>query len=626
LKKIVLTDDLAGPSSDDTIRIDSKEILQFSKDEDSVFSSVVEFMNRLPSQVVDGRPVKEWLRLRNHSLWWFAHNSLWRHIEANIGFIINFENMLDAIRPDAVDMQGFYDRADLIQQICRKKNVRLSTGFSFRNKVLLQSIKNKGAKKGSEIIAGQKRSRRIALAREAGHENTDSIRKGCVIHVAHETYRRRTYDFETGEIREGEYIAQKILQQVKGKGVDLLGIDVDHTSKGEFRALQQRLNDKDQYWLPFEIFEAQKYGDRELEKTVEQVKRALVTLFKNKNFQVLFSFNGISLWDTLSVRFDLLSERLPQRIRSIEAAKDILQKLEPRSVFLLYEKGPSAMTFIIAADELGVKTVGMQHGIIHERHPDYAITDLRSDRSVLGSPIPTVTVVFGEFYKKLLTEKLAYPQDRVIVAGNPTYDGAGRYSKQLDRKAILGRLNLDPARKMVLVATSMGQKKHGQPDYDVVMIETLARSFANHDGVQVVIKLHPKEDETVYRKIIEQNGAANFTILDHPVEELILVCDVFLAVATTTILEAIVLEKPVIIFQHANKLNWYASSLLENGAAAGAKNEELADRVMEILDGKALVQRLGAKESEFAKHYFNLPSKEISRKIADVLVGSGNGN
>lgn len=624
MKKIVLTDDLAGPSSDGNILIDSKEILKFSKDEGLVFSSVVEFMNRIPSQVVDGRSIKQWFRLRDHSLWWFAHNSLWRHIEANISFIINFENMLDVIRPDVVDVQGFYEKADLIQQLCRKKNVRLSTGFSFRNKILLRSIKNKGAKRGSDVIAGQKRSKRIALAKEVKHESVENIRKRCIIHVAHETYRRMIYDFETGEVKEGEYIAQKILQQIKRKGVDLLGIDADHTSRGEFRALQQRLNDEDQYWLPFEVFEAKKSGDRGLEKTVDKVRQTLAGLLKNKDFQAMFTFNGISLWDTLSVRFDLLSERLPQRIRSIEAAKDILQRLEPRSIFLLYEKGPSGMTFIIAADELGIKTVGMQHGIIHEWHPDYAITDLRSDTSSLGSPIPTVTVVFGEFYKRLLTEKLFYPPNRVIVVGNPTYDGADMYAKQLDRRGILVRLGLDPSRKTVLVATSMGQKKYDQPDYDVVMIETLVKSFANHDDMQVVIKLHPKEDGAVYRKIIEQNVAANFSILDHPIEELILVCDAFLAVATTAILEAIVLERPVVIFQHANKLNWHISYLLENGAAIGATNDELADKVQALLDNKALVQKLGTKRSEFAKHYFNLPNKEISQKIADILINFDN--
>lgn len=626
LKKIVLVDNHVNARYNGAIVIDPKEMLRFSEEGKLPSSSIVEFMNELPSQVIEGRSIKEWFRLRDHSLWWFAHGSLWRYIDEDIRFVITFENMLTATCPDIIEMQGLCDRADLIQRICRKKNVRLSIGFSYRIKICLKSLTNMVTRrvrvKGSSIIARKKYSKRTALAREAKHESLDKVRKGCVIHVAHETYRRRIYDFETGEVKEGEYIAQKILHQIKKKGVDLLGIDVDHTSRGEFSALRQRLNDKDQYWLPLEIFEKRTSSDRELEKTMDELRLTLVALFKNEDFRAMFDYRGISLWNSLSLRFDLLAETLPKRVRSIEAARDILLKLKPKSIFLLYEKGPSAMTFMIAADELGVKTVGMQHGIIHEWHPDYAITDLRSDKSSLGSPIPTMTIVFGEFYKKLLTEKLFYPSNRVTVAGNPTYAGADIYTKQLDKKSVLTRLNLDLTRKTLLVATSMGQKKHGQADFDVVMIEILAKSFANRDDIQVVIKLHPKEDGRVYRTIIEQSGAANFTILDHPIEELILVCDAFLAVATTAILEAIVLEKPVIIFQHVNKLNEYVSYLIENGAAIGAKYEELTEKVLEVLDNETLVERLGMKGSEFAKHYFNLPSKEISQKIADLLIDS----
>lgn len=616
MKKIVLTDNLPHSSSNDTIIIDSRQMLQFLGDEDLLFSALVEFMNNLPSQIVNGRSVKEWFRLRNHSLWWFAHVSLWPRIDEYIRFVVAFEKILEVMRPDVIEMQGFYDKADLIRQICHKKNVKLSEGFSSRSNILLKSIRNRGITRGSDLVAKQKRARRIEIAREAKHEDIDRIRKGCVIYVAHETYRRRIYDFETGEVREGEYIAEKILHQIKRKGIDVLGIDVDHTSKGEFQALIQRLNDKDQYWLPFEILEK---SDDEMSETVDDIKRRLVELFKNKDFQAMFNFKGIDLWRTLSVRFDLLAERLPQRVRDIETAKNILLKLEPRSVFLLYERGPSAMTFIIAADELGMRTIGMQHGMIHKWHPDYAIGDPRTERSILGAPIPTITIVFGEFYKKLLTERFAYPVDRVLVAGNPTYEYADFYLRQADKETILAQLGLNPTKKIVLMASSMAQKMYGKPEYDVFTIETLVKSFVNHKDIQVVIKLHPKEDGAIYKRIIGKNNASNFSIIDHPIEQLILVCDVFIAVATTTILEAIVLERPVIIIQAGEKIHRDIFSLVENGAAVGAEYNELSNKVLELLNNNALAEKLKTKGAQFARQHFNLPNKKINLMISEIL-------
>jgi CDP-glycerol glycerophosphotransferase (TagB/SpsB family) len=192
--------------------------------------------------------------------------------------------------------------------------------------------------------------------------------------------------------------------------------------------------------------------------------------------------------------------------------------------------------------------------------------------------------------------------------------------KQLDRKAILARLGLDPEKKTILVATSKSQKKYGRAEYDVIMVETLAKSFAHNKEIQVVIKLHPKEDGTVYRQIIRENKIQNFVIIDHPIEELILICDVFVAVATTTILEAVILEKPVIIFQTSEKETRDLFMLLQLGAAIRATNVDLENKVLELLNNGNLVELLKKKGSEFAKQHFNLPNSEINRMIADILI------
>jgi glycosyltransferase involved in cell wall biosynthesis len=114
--------------------------------------------------------------------------------------------------------------------------------------------------------------------------------------------------------------------------------------------------------------------------------------------------------------------------------------------------------------------------------------------------------------------------------------------------------------------------------------------------------------------------AENIVVLNHPIEELFLVCDVFLAVATTTLLEAIILGKPVIVIQVSEKINRDVFSLVESGAAIGAKFEELAEKVLEVLNNNALAEELRAKGSEFAKQHFNLPNRGISLRIADMLI------
>lgn len=179
LKKIVLVDNHVNAHYDGAIVIDPKEMLRFSEEGNLPSSSIVEFMNELPSQVVEGRSIKEWFRLKDHSLWWFAHGSLWRYIDEDIRFVITFENMLIATCPDIIEMQGLCDRADLIQRICRKKKVRLSIGFSYRIKICLKSLTNMVTRrvrvKGSSIIVSWYSCKPSKAAFRHRHHKSKSI-------------------------------------------------------------------------------------------------------------------------------------------------------------------------------------------------------------------------------------------------------------------------------------------------------------------------------------------------------------------------------------------------------------------------------------------------------------------
>ena len=80
---------------------------------------------------------------------------------------------------------------------------------------------------------------------------------------------------------------------------DLLAIDIDYTFKGNQNILSERL-ESETSWIPVEIlFEKNKIKKNEHKIFLQNYNQ----IISNKNFQKLFIFNGISIWNNLEPEF-----------------------------------------------------------------------------------------------------------------------------------------------------------------------------------------------------------------------------------------------------------------------------------------------------------------------------------
>jgi CDP-glycerol glycerophosphotransferase (TagB/SpsB family) len=611
--KIIIADNAADiSSSGGDIVADKNALMRFSKQD--IAASAIQFVNRLPALTVEGKTVKEWLRYNNTSLWWFIHPVIYPKIEDCIRFVEQFESMLGELHPEQVEVRGFYDKVDLIEQICKKSGTRLTIPLSSKMQITFHRLKTKIRKIRLDRIASQKEAKRIALARQMGRSLSD-VSEGCIILVGPNAYRRTLYDFKNGKDINGEFITRGALEEVKKKS-SVLCIDVDYTLKGDMEAFRQRMLDKDQSWVPLETFITDEIKSK-YEKPIKDVLNTARALLKSAEFHESFNYNGVNLLQTMRPDFDMLlaNVHIPTYILSIEAARVLLAKLKPRSLFLPYETGPYAKAFIVAATELGIKSVGIQHGIMHERYADYAHRDLNGQN--LGSPIPSVLLVFGGFAKQILTKKFSYPDERVVIVGHPEYDFDPSLL-EADTADLREELGLDPSKKLVVVATTKLQKKYGYEDFDVLMVNSLAEKLGKRSDIQLVLKPHPTEDTTAYESIIAKHAASNFIIRKNPIQQLVLTCDVFMTTMSTTAIEALLLAKPAIVAQ----IPYNPLSFTLDGGAIGAKLEGFPDVALRVLEDKSLVEQLGRKRAEFVKYHFNFPAIGTNKKIADMLLGN----
>jgi hypothetical protein len=630
MKKIILLDrPLGGCKNANTVTVDSTEFLNFSKEEEFLAAKCKVFLNSIAEKRVENQTILEWFRYKDISLWWFVYRRVWPKIEECIRFIENLKKMIEDLRPDTLVVEGFFDKLDIIKQICATHNIKVIVPIRLLRKSLFKSILKR--KLWRLVVykynkkSRQKKAERITLSKgEIGSDFKVNPTEDCVIYLAAGNYRKEIYDWSEGKVISGEHIVQGILEGVRNKK-NLLCIDVEYNYLSDTSTLKERLADKNQYWIPFEILITPKL-QKECENSINTVINSITTLFKKKEFQNALLYEDTNLWPSVELVFKtILAEiYIPNYILSIEAAKHSLSKIKPKSILLPYETGIYAMAMIVAADELGIRSFGIQHGIIHKSHFDYSINNLKITQSSLGCPIPTFLLVFGEYYRKLLVETFSYPHDRVKVVGNPVYDSHLINLTSAYKEKIFSLFDLDPSRRTVLVATSMLQAIYGREPYDVLIVKSLVESFSKKGNeIQVVIKTHPTEDPSAYLKIVAEQNASNFFVVeDFPIQPLIAICDIFVAVLSTTIFEAMVMNKPVIIPQASKKIHRDVMSIGEAGAAILVSFNELPQKILQVLGDPRISKELSIKSSEVVKYHFNFPTGDVSARLAEMLTSN----
>jgi CDP-Glycerol:Poly(glycerophosphate) glycerophosphotransferase len=587
-------------------------------------NSLTYLINRLPMTEIDGKSVLEWLAFGGSSLWWLIRPRLWPKFEELIRFADQIENLLALLHPERLVVRGYEDRFSLIKQVCERKKVDVSRQISASPKgvrySLKQLVKGKLSSWGSNSITVTNQKKRASLSE--GSKIVESFNPHCVIYLAPQSYRTTIYDVENDQVRRGEHLVSKILEHVKASR-QLLCIDVDPRRDGGTEILNERIHSNELTWISIDSLLSAELKQR-CDPMIRQMKEKANIIYRNQRFRDCMVHNGIKLWEAVppTIESTLDDAYLPNYITTIELAKQLLKRLQPVSILMPYETGPYALAFIIAATELGIKTVGLQHGIIRPKDPDYLTDGHRTEINSLGHPVPNRMLVFGEYYRDLLSMEFSYPPQSLLVVGHPGYDKLETLQKA-DQASIRRKLNLSANKATILVATSMYQKRYGSEDYDISMLENTIKSWRDSNNIQLIIKPHPREDASIIeRMLVDKQAGQNFSLSTAPIQQLILACDIFLTVMTTAVLEAMAFEKPIVMFQPFTNHAIDVLGVIESGSALTAVPENLRQVVDTAIQSDKVRSELLTNGRNFIKQHFAMPPEGVNKKIADVLVNN----
>jgi len=237
-------------------------------------------------------------------------------------------------------------------------------------------------------------------------------------------------------------------------------------------------------------------------------------------------------------------------------------------------------------------------------------------------PIPTYTeglniAVVSPFAKDAHI-KMGAPADKIFVTGQPRFDLI-RQAKA-DRAQIMARLGVPGNPDIIVLATQpVGELWTGKDRGE--LIEAVLSAMIEFPEKQLVIKLHPDEKIEEYQNILARIENGNKTVLCQNIDlyGLLRECDLLMAVYSTVALEAMILDKPVIIINLTGKpdIMPYAQS----GAALGVhQQEDLAPAIRKALYDPEVRRELEQKRKSFVAEHAYKVDGQSSRRVAELIV------
>jgi len=268
------------------------------------------------------------------------------------------------------------------------------------------------------------------------------------------------------------------------------------------------------------------------------------------------------------------------------------------------ENSPLTKSLLDAAKFCGIKTIGMQHGTMHDLHPAYLYTPNDRKHHVM----PDLTLTWGKYWEQFLIEKGNYPSDSVISVGQIRTDIIPFITRAENQK------QANPTQRILFASQPQRDPElRYQAAFDVFKA---AQKLPN---TQLIVKLHPREfsDSPYYSAIAVEAECKNYTIdKSSDLYQLIASCDVLITCFSTVGTETVYFYKPLIILDHLKQdILGYAAE----GVAFQATNAESLTTILSLIfRGTLRVDRL--KYNSFILKYAYQIDGKVAQRCIDAIT------
>ena len=570
-------------------------------------------LKRIETSEISGKPIPELFAYDKFSLWWFFFQPLYIDLSRTISFVVNFENFIKKTKPNLVQIKNGFEKLKIIEQICDKYKIPVTHSMS--NFIKFKSrtkIKNSVTKRAIKVLTNKKINQRRKLFFQ--NKNEIPTIENKILFTSYPAYRRDQFNRHTNSITRGEHLLDDIKYFI-GKKVDFVGIDLFSYIRDDDEKLKERLNETTK-WIPVEAFFSGKEPDK-----INSFLKKFNSNIASEQFQNLFQYDEIKLWSQMSETFRHFTFEyyIPYWIQLTESIKEIFSREKPKAIFLPYEPTAKALSFIVAARPLNVKTISIQHGTQPFYHYNYFHDNYASLDNPYGFPLPDHMLLYGDIARENLLKK-GYPEQKLVSFGHPTFFELDKIIEALDVNSLYKKFGLIDENDIILFTPPGFQEffeLQTQHNYNSQIWKYLLEAFKDRHEYTIVLKPHPRDDVKHYEKILKESKNKNAKIIQGNLIEILCLASLVISTNSTTIIDSMCLKKPVIQVTFPNidfMMPW------ENYDAVLKTNlDELQKNIEKILKDEALKNELLLKESKFIKKYYNIPEQDPTKRLEELI-------
>jgi CDP-glycerol glycerophosphotransferase (TagB/SpsB family) len=260
--------------------------------------------------------------------------------------------------------------------------------------------------------------------------------------------------------------------------------------------------------------------------------------------------------------------------------QNVLKKMKPKVIMA----NDDVLNFKPRTNLENTKVIIMQSALINKMNERYR--GLFFSFFPLNGMINDYFLVYSPKFKDM--KKCTKDFKELLLIGQPRYDILADADKIYNKNEILEQIDLDPTKKVIIWTT----QTHGLPiDENEKNVSAVFNAVKLLKNVQLVIKLHPAEDQNAPR--YKKDKSFNPVIVDGKADTyaLLYACDLMITRHSTTAMEAVALNKPVIVLNLSGEPD--PVEYVKEGIALGVYKEE---------DLKTAIEKLLKDDSELARN------------------------
>jgi glycosyltransferase involved in cell wall biosynthesis len=279
----------------------------------------------------------------------------------------------------------------------------------------------------------------------------------------------------------------------------------------------------------------------------------------------------------------------------------ILAVNPPDIVCIVPDSAPPQKMAAAVARKYHIPSMTVLSAILYD-HPILGAGRLVADR----------VAVMGEMARAIYLKKGIAPE-RVIVTGIAHFDHIFRRNREQD-KEILSKFKIDPSKRIIVFATEAISI-----DETVAMIKGTIEAVLKIEDSLFVIKVHPREEIEPYEKIAESYHDSQIHVVrDIDLYALLHNCQLLITQFSTTGLEAMMFDKPVVIINLFGKPE--RIPYVTSGAVLGVYHyQDIEPAINKALFDEETRSRLKERRDGFVYNYAYKTDGKSSQRIVELM-------